>query len=174
MEKMGQWKYSPNQLASQIPSLLLEKIRPRWEFSKQTIKDIYAQTLKQLLPSISDAEVNKSLNKNENKMTVKFNSCLILMKDIEYVVRNATNNWRNFYHLHKPSEYPIEIKDDEDDDYEKDDEESTQFVTVDYEEFKEQEAIEEDKKDDEETDPVKIVAAIIASLPHSLSKPMTT
>ena len=73
MDKMGQWKYSPDQLASQIPSVLLEKIKVRWENTKQTIKDIYAQTLRQLVPTLTDAEVNKSLKDNENKMMVKFN-----------------------------------------------------------------------------------------------------
>ena len=53
------------------------------------------------------------------------------MKDIEYVVRNATNMWRNVFHLHKLSEYLVEIKDDDDDDSDKD-EDSTQFVIVHY------------------------------------------
>ena len=70
-----------------------------------------------------DAKMNKSLKDNENKMTLKFNTCLILIKDIEYVVRNAKNTWINAYHLHKPSEQPIEIKDD-DDDSDKDEEEA--------------------------------------------------
>ena len=90
MDKMGQWKYSPNQLASQIPSVLLEKIKVRWENTKKTMKDIYAQSLRQLVPTMTHVEVNKSLKDNENKMTQKFNTCLVLMKDIEYVVKNAT------------------------------------------------------------------------------------
>ena len=67
------------------------------------------------------------LKDNENKMTLKFNTFLVLMKDIDYVVRNV-------FHLHKPSDYLVEIKDD-DDDSDKDednDEDSTQFVIVDY------------------------------------------
>ena len=46
MDKMGKWKYSPDQLISQIPNILMEKIKPRWEFSMQTIKDIYGKTLR--------------------------------------------------------------------------------------------------------------------------------
>ena len=136
MEKMGQLKYSPDQLASQIPSVLLEKNRPRWEHAKKIVKDIYAQTLRQLLLSILDAEVKESLKKNEDKMTLKFNTCLILMKDIEHVVKNATNTWRNVYHLHKPSKFLVEVKDDDDDDEDKDEEDdegSTHFFTVHYE-----------------------------------------
>ena len=117
-------------------------------------------------------------------MTLKFNTCLVLMKDIEYVVKNATNTWRNVFYLHKLSEYPVEIKDDDDDDSDKDednDEESIQFVTADYQELlkddeeeKEEEAVEEAKQEEEEIDLVKIVVAIIASLPHSLAKLATS
>ena len=45
VEKMGQWKYSPDYMATQIPSVILEKVKIRWQNVKQTIKDIYAQTL---------------------------------------------------------------------------------------------------------------------------------
>ena len=102
-------------------------------------------------------------------MTVKFNTFLVLMKDLEYVVRNATNTWRNVYYLHKLSDQLVEIKDD-DDDSDKD-EDFTQFVMVDYQELmkddeeeKEEEAIEEAKEGDEKIDLVKIVAVVIASL----------
>ena len=142
-----------------------------------------AQTLRKLVHTLTNVEVNKALKDNENKMTLKFNTCLVLMKDIEYVVRNSTNTWRNVFHLHKWSEYPVEIKDD-DDDSDKDednDEDSTQFVTVDYQELmkddeeeKEEEAIEEAKEDDEEIDPVKTAATVIASLPYSPSKLTTS
>ena len=64
---------------------------------------------------MTDAEVTKALKDNENKMTLKFNTCLVLMKDIEYVVKNATNKWRNVFRLHKLSEHPDEIKDDDND-----------------------------------------------------------
>ena len=180
---MGKWKFSPDQLASQEPIIFLDKIKVRSEKTKKTIKKIFEQTLK-LVPTLIDAEVNKALKDNEKKMTLKFNTCLVLMKDIAYVVRNATNTWRNVYHLHKPSEKPMEIKDDDDDDNDKDeedDEESTQFFIVDYQELmkddeegKEEEATEESKKDDEETDPIKVTMAIIASLPHSLAKLATS
>ena len=106
-------------------------------------------------------------------MILKFNTCLLLMKDIEYVVRNITNTQRNVYHLQKPSEHPMEIKDD--------DEDSTQFFMIDYQEImkddeeeKEKEATKEEKEDDEETNLVKIAIAIIASLPHSPAKPTIT
>ena len=32
MDKMGKWKYSLDQLISQIPNVVMEKIKPRWEF----------------------------------------------------------------------------------------------------------------------------------------------
>ena len=87
----------------------MEKIRLRWEHTKQTVKDIYAQALRQLLLSISYFDVNKPLKENEDKMTLRFNTYLILMKDIEYFVKSATTTWKNIYHLHKPREYPVEV-----------------------------------------------------------------
>ena len=41
-KKMGQWKYSPHYMATQILSTLLEKVRIRWENAKKIVKDIYA------------------------------------------------------------------------------------------------------------------------------------
>ena len=101
------------------------------------------------------------------------------MKDFENVVKNATNTWKNVYLLHKPSNFLLSISDKDDkDDQEKDeegnDEEIINFDTIDDEEEQEQEATEEGTEDDEETDPVKIAATIIASLPYSPRKPMTT
>ena len=52
IEKMGQWKYSPDVMTSQIPGALLEKVRIRWENARKTVKDIYAQTLRQLMPNL--------------------------------------------------------------------------------------------------------------------------
>ena len=179
IEKMGQWKYSPDQMATQIPGLLLEKFKLRWENSKQTIKDIYAQTLRQLVPSLTNAKVNKALKENMNKMTLKFNTFLILIKEIEYVVKSTMNTWKSIYHLHKLGVEPVEIKDDEDDSDENKEEEEAitekiQFDNVEIEEGVEEEATKEEKKHDEQTDLVKIVAVVIASLPHSPAKIATS
>ena len=123
MDKMGKWTYSPDQLASQIPNVLLKKIKPRWDPTKETINDIYGKTLRQLLLSILDVEVKQPLKKNEDKMTLKFNTYLILMKVIEHVVKDSTNTWKNVYHLHKPSYFLVDVKDDDDDDEEEDNDE---------------------------------------------------
>ena len=53
--------------------------------------------------SLSDKEVKESLKKNEEKLTLKFNTCMILINDIEHVVKNATNTWKSIYNLHKKS-----------------------------------------------------------------------
>ena len=63
-----------------------------------------------------DKEIKDSLKKNEQKLTLKFNTCLVLMKDIEHVVRNATNTWKNVYLLHKLSDFPVNVNDDDDND----------------------------------------------------------
>lgn len=145
----------------------------------QNVKEINEKTLRYLIPIISDAEVKESLKKNKEKLTLKFNTCPILMKDIEHVVRNATNTWKNVYLLHKLSDFPIDVKDDDDEEEEEKDEEenveeATHFDNIDDEEEQEQEATEEATQDDKETGLVKIVVIVIASLPHSPSKPVTT
>lgn len=125
--------------------------------------------------SIIDTEGKESIKKNDDKMTLRFNTCLILIKDIEHVVKNATSMWKNVYHLHKKSDFPVEVKDDYSDDEEEETYiEPTHFDNEEVEEDKEEEATKEDKEDDEETDPMKIIATVIASLPHSPSKPTTT
>ena len=76
---------------------------------------------------------------------IKFNTCLILIKDIESVVKNAKSTWKKIYHLHKPSVEAFEIKDDEEDNDEEGEEEdlteTTQFHSVDVEEGIEEEDI---------------------------------
>ena len=66
------------------------------------------------MPSLNNKEVKESLKKNEEKLTLKFNTCLGLMKDIDHVVKNATNTWKNIYLLHKPSDFPINVNDEDD------------------------------------------------------------
>ena len=104
----------------------MDKIKPRWKFSMQTVKDIYAQTLRKLIPRLTNKEVKESLKKNEEKLTLKFKAFLVLMKDIE-----NEEEW-------------------------------------------EQEATEEETKDIEENDPINIATVVIASLPHSPRKVLTT
>ena len=88
-------------------------MQPRWEYATKTVKDIYEQSLRNLLPSLTEAEVKEALKIHEGNMMIKFHTCLILIKDIEHVVIDATNMWKNIYHLHKPSEDPVEIKDND-------------------------------------------------------------
>ena len=38
------------------------------------------------MSSLSDKEVKESLKKNEEKLTLRFNTCLILMNSVEDVV----------------------------------------------------------------------------------------
>ena len=52
------------------------------------------------------------------------------MKDIEHVVKNATNTWKNVYLLHKTSDFIVNVNDEDDDDKEeKDEEENVEEVT---------------------------------------------
>lgn len=45
----------PKKFALQIPIVLLDKIRVRWESIVQIVKDIFEQKLKELVPSRIDA-----------------------------------------------------------------------------------------------------------------------
>lgn len=67
ISKMGKWKYSLDQLGQQIPNVVMEKIKPRWENAMKISKDIYEKTLRQLMSSLNDKEVKESLKKNEEK-----------------------------------------------------------------------------------------------------------
>ena len=180
MEKMGNWKYSPDKITLQIPSVLMDKIKPRWEFAKKIAKDIYEKTLRQCMPSVTDKEVKESIKRNEEKLTLKFDTCLVLMKYIEHVVKNAKNTWKRVYLLRKMDDSSVTVseKDDDDEkeknDREENDEETTHFDNIDNEEEHEQEDSEEDTQDIEENDPIKIVAVVIASLPYSPRKVLTT
>ena len=107
-------------------------------------------------------------------MILKLNTCFILTKHIELVVRHASDVWRYIYHLIKPSKEIVEIKDDDISDN-KDDEYDIPSVTVivgeihalmeEREEEENKEEIVEEEKD--EDDLVRIAAEAIASLPHT-------
>ena len=99
MSKLGKWKYSLDQLVQQIPNELMQRIMPRWENAKKNTKDIFEQTLRQLMPSLSDKEVKESTKKNEEKLTLKFNTCMILVNGIEHVVTTTSTTWNN---IHNP------------------------------------------------------------------------
>ncbi|GLJ11594.1 hypothetical protein SUGI_0172270 [Cryptomeria japonica] len=104
LNKMGKWKYTPDDISSQIPNELLVRIRPRWTSAVQTVKDIYAQTLKQLLPNLTYKEVKEALKENEHQMTLRFHTFLVLSKQIEAIVNNATIVWKRIYNLPMPSD----------------------------------------------------------------------
>ena len=57
------------------------------------------------------------------------------MKNIEYVVKNATNLWKYVFHLPKPSEDLVEIKDDDSDKDEDNKEDNTPYVTINVEDY---------------------------------------
>lgn len=158
----------------------MDKINPRWEFSMKTTRDIYEKTLRQCMSSLSNKEIKESLKKNKEKLTMRFNTCLVLLNDIEHIVRNATNSWKNIYLLHKLSDFVVSVSDkEEDDDEQKEDkeddvEEVTHFDNVDDEEEQGWEANKVDAQDIEETNLVKIGAVVIASLPHCPRKIVKT
>ena len=92
------------------------------------------------------------------------------MKNIECMMKNATDVWKYVYHICKHSVDLVEIKDDDNYKDEDDEEDNTPCVTIsaedyqdlmkDGEEEKEDEAKEEDKQEeeDEESDTMRIAA----------------
>ncbi|GLJ17652.1 hypothetical protein SUGI_0307510 [Cryptomeria japonica] len=171
LNKMGKWKYTPDDISSQIPNELLVRIRPRWTSAVQTVKDIYAQSLKQLLPNLTYKEVKEALKENEHQMTLRFHTFLVLSKQIEAIVNNATIVWKRIYNLPMPSDPTVTIegdKDDEEDEEKKEEEEAA-------EEEGDTVIIGDEEGDtviigDEEDDPEQVAAEVIASLPHSPQK----
>ena len=159
MEKMGVWKYSPAQMKPQVHPDLYDKIITRWDLTTQTVKDIFEQQLRQLVPSLSNNEVKEALSDHGDRMILKLNTCFILMNNSESIIRQATDVWKDFYHLRQPSAEAVEIKDDDS----SDDEQDTQGVLHALADAEEEDKQEEDK--DEDT--VRIAAEVIASLPHT-------
>ena len=74
MTKLDKWKYSLDELAQNFFYKLTKEINHRWESAKKNAKDIFEQTLKQLMLILSKKEVNESLKKNEKKFTLKLNT----------------------------------------------------------------------------------------------------
>jgi hypothetical protein len=107
------------------------------------------------VPNLTKGKVKKALKEHEIRIILKFNTCLILMRNVESIVKNPTNVWRDVYHLHKHIEDLVEIKDYDSDKDEDDEEDNTPLVTItieemqdlmkDGEEENEEEAKEEDK-----------------------------
>ncbi|GLJ36483.1 hypothetical protein SUGI_0732800 [Cryptomeria japonica] len=157
LNKMGKWKYTPDDISSQIPNELLVRIRPRWTSAVQTVKDIYVQTLKQLLPNLTYKEVKEALKENEHQMTLRFHTFLVLSKQIEAIVNNATIVWKRIYKLPMPSNPTVTIEGDKDDEDDEEDEEKKE----------EEEAAEEEGDTviigDEEDDPEQVAEEVIAS-----------
>ena len=44
---------------------------------------------------------------------MRFNTCLILLNNIEDVVNIATKTWKNIYFLHKPSDFLMQVEEEE-------------------------------------------------------------
>ena len=120
IEKMGVWKYSPAQMKPQVHPDLYDKIKIRWDFTTQTVKDIFEQQLRQLVPNLTNEEIKEAMNKHEDRMILKLNTCFILMNNIESVIRQASDVWKDVYHLRQPSAQVVEIKDDDSSDDEPD------------------------------------------------------
>ena len=91
--------------------------------------------------SLSDKEVKESIKKNEENLTLRFNTCIILMNNIEDVVTSANKTWKTIYYLHKSSDFPIQVEDK--DEEEEDDEKEEEIEEINLDKGEEQEATKE-------------------------------
>ena len=109
------------------------------------------------MPNMKNTKFNKELKENEDKMTLRFKKCLILIKNLELVVKGATTTWKNIYNLHELSTETIIIKDIEDDSDEQEEEAITKTIqldSVDVEEEEKEEATKGAKQVEEEDDTI--------------------
>ena len=74
----------------------MEKVQSRWDHARKTTKHIYEHNLRQLMSSLSEKGVKESLKMNEEKLTLRFNTCLILMKDINMLWRMLITHGKKF------------------------------------------------------------------------------
>ena len=86
------------------------------------------------MPSLCDKEVKESLKKNEEKLILRFNTCLILMNIIEDVVNYTTKKWKSIYCLHKLSDFPMQVEEEGEEEEEEKREEEIQIESLDREE----------------------------------------
>ena len=54
------------------------------------------------MPNLSEKEVKEFLKQNEKKFTLKLNTCMILLKDTEYVVKTTTTSRKIFISCTNP------------------------------------------------------------------------
>lgn len=120
MTKIGKWNYSPDELAQKILDELMELVKPRWENAKKTAKDIFEKTLKQIMQNRNKNEVKESLKPNEKNSTLKLNTNVIVLKDVEYVVKEGTTTLKNIYQLHEPNDFVVHFDDKDEEDEEED------------------------------------------------------
>ena len=104
----------------QIHDDLYDKIKVRWDLTMQSVKDIFEQQLRLLVPNLIDEEVKKALLDNEDRMILMLNTCFILTNNKESVINQALGVWRTLYHLNQPSIKVVEIEDDDSSDNEED------------------------------------------------------
>ena len=68
-------------------------------------------------------------------MILKFNTCLVLMKNVEHFVKSSIDVWKDVLHLPKPSEDPVEVKGDNSGKDKDDEEDNTHCVTINSKEY---------------------------------------
>ena len=72
IEKMEKWKYYPFELKSQVTNDILKEMTIQWNNAVQTKKNIKEQTLRRVMPKLSDKEIKDAMKKYESGHTPRF------------------------------------------------------------------------------------------------------
>ena len=92
------------------------------------------------------------------------------MNNTKSVIRQATDVWKDVYHLRQSSTEAVEIKDDDRSDDEPDNVPSIMVTEGELHALakeEEEDKEEEDKEEEKDEDTVRIATEVIASLPHT-------
>ena len=120
---MKKWKYSLSELGSQVLDILLKAVSHHWDNVVMVAKYIWEQTSKKVMLNILDKEVKEALEKHEQILTHKFNAFLVLLNDVELVVKSNINAWTNIYGLNviNPTKEVVQVDDVNDDEEDRED-----------------------------------------------------
>lgn len=120
---MENFKKSPLEIANFMPKGLYEKVEQKWHYHLDLEKQIRETSLSQVMPKLGKAQIAKAMKKYAVRFVPKCRAFSILQNNIEDVVKKSTQMWKVTYGLaivKEGEQEPIEVKDDEEDDKNKD------------------------------------------------------
>lgn len=95
LEKMAKWIYSPSELWGKVLDNILKEESHFKDNAIMVAKDIQEQTLRKVIPNLSDKEVNEALKMHQHSLAPQFSAFLFFSNDIESVVQSNPYAWKN-------------------------------------------------------------------------------